>query len=453
MIGAMDYRANTIRNGRTAGPKWTAVRCHLCAAILLLSFLLPSFLGTATPAAAQESQVLRELQRLSKDLRDLQQYIYKGTAGSRRGTVTTAVSGLDSEVASRMLLQIQGLDAQLRQLTGKLEEFEYSIGALASRLDRLVGDVDLRLQTLESSMQMVLAQPPAAAPQATLPRVFTLPSAQPVQQVPLQQSQIQAGIVQGAGAGTTGLISSSAGAGQFGSVQGTTIISSTGATDTAAGQQASPAGQTSGLLPGQQRLGTVSGSQLAASQSGASTQAQGGASQTIAPIQGRSGPVPKAGQVRPLTLNQASVPPVPKVIQQASMPSVLPPGTPKQQYDYAFSLLQKRDFETAERALRAFLQQHPEDAHAGNAYYWLGETYYVRKQYTDAAIIFSDGYERFPEGSKAPDNLLKLGKSLAAVGEIAAACKTYSELLRQFPNANTRILANAKGEFGRAGCN
>jgi TolA-binding protein len=83
----------------------------------------------------------------------------------------------------------------------------------------------------------------------------------------------------------------------------------------------------------------------------------------------------------------------------------------------------------------------------------LGETYYVRKQYTDAAIIFSDGYERFPEGSKAPDNLLKLGKSLAAVGEIAAACKTYSELLRQFPNANTRILANAKGEFGRAGCN
>jgi tol-pal system protein YbgF len=351
-----------------------------------------------------------------------------------------------------MLLQIQGLDSQLRQLTGKLEEFEYSIGALASRLDRLVGDVDLRLQTLESSMQMVLAQPPAAAPQASQPRVFTLPPTQPVQQVPLQQSQIQAGIDQSVGTGATGSSSPSTGAVQLGSVQGTTIISSSGATATTTGQQAAPVGQTGSLLPGQMSLGTVSGSQLAATQTGAGTQAQGNASQASVPVQGWTGPVPKAGQVRPLSLNQAAPPPTPRVNQQASTPSILPPGTPKQRYDYAFSLLQKRDFETAERALRAFLQQHPEDAHAGNAYYWLGETYYVRKYHEDAAKIFADGYERFPEGSKAPDNLLKLGMSLTAIDRVELACKTFSELLRKFPNANTRILENAKGEFGRAGC-
>ena len=453
MIGAMNYRADITSDEQTAGLKWLAVRCHLRAAFLLLGVLLPFVMGIATPAAAQENQVLRELQRLSKDLRDLQQYIYKGTASSGGSASSATASRLQSDVSSRMLLQIQGLDSQLRQLTGKLEELEYSIDALASRLDRLVGDVDLRLQSLESSMQMVLAQPQAAAPQAAQPRVFALPPPQPVQQVPLQQSQTQLGVGQSTGTAVVGLSSPSAGAVQFGSVQGTTIISSTGATAAVSDQQAAPAGQTSRLLLGQKRLGTVTGSQITAVQSGATAQLQGSKSQTLAPVQGQSGLVPKAGQVRPLSLGQAAPPSTtPKVIQQASTPAILPPGTPKQRYDYAFSLLQKRDFETAERALRAFLQQHPEDARAGNAYYWLGETYYVRKRYTDAAIIFSDGYERFPEGSKAPDNLLKLGKSLAAVGETAAACKTYSELLGQFPNANTRILENAKGEFGRTGC-
>lgn len=455
MIGAMDNRTDIPCSDRTADLKWLAVRYHLRAAFILLGiFLLPTA-GIVTLAEAQESQVLRELQRLGKDLRDLQQYIYRGTAGAGTRTVTAKASGRDAEISSRTLLQIQGIDRQLRQLTGKLEELEYSIGALASRLDRLVGDVDLRLQTLESSMQMVLARPPAAAPQGSQPRVFALPPTQPVQQVPLQQSQVPAQAQAGGvlGTGTTGLFTPSVGSVQIGTTQATTIISSAGATGAVNQQQVVPAGQASGLLPGQKSLGTVTGSQFAATQTDTGVLGQGSGTLTLAPVQRRSRLVPKAGQVRPLSLEQAVQPATkPKVIQQASAPAILPPGTPKQRYDYAFSLLQKRDFDTAERAFRAFIEQHPQDTYVGNAYYWLGETLYVRKQHAAAAQIFSDGYTRFPNGPKAPDNLLKLGKSLVAVGETAAACKTFSVLLEKFPNANTRILENAKGEFGRASC-
>ena len=465
IIEAMKHRANTYLREQTVSQKWPAVCCCLRVAILVFGIGFPLASIFIAPAVAQESQILRELQRLSKDLRDLQQYIYKDLNRSTAvtGSATSLSAGAaqvpDSDVASRMLIQIQRVDGQLRQLTGKLEELEYSIGAMASRLDRLVGDVDLRLQSLETSMQVgsitqqsVVSQ----GSQAAQPTVFASPPPQPVLQVPLQQSQLQTGLSSSNGA---------AGTAQFGSAQETTIITSAGATaggtrqqtlpivqGLAPVQQAAPAGQVSGLLPGQRPLGRVTGSQLASGQPASGVQ-------PLSTAQRRSNLVLKAGQVRPLSLTQSSEltparTPTPTVVasQQVAPPSILPAGTPKQKYDYAFSLLQKRDFDSAEQALRAFLQQHPEDARAGNAYYWLGETYYVRKQYTDAAIIFSDGYSRFPEGTKAPDNLLKLGKSLAAVGEKAAACKTFSELLGQFPNANTRILANAKGELHRVGC-
>ena len=461
IIEAMKHRANANSREQTASQKWLAVYYCLRVAVFVFGIGLPVASFLITPVVAQENQVLRELQRLSKDLRDLQQYIYKdlnkSTAVTESDTSLSAGAAQvpDSDVASRMLIQVQRVDGQLRQLTGKLEELEYSIGAMASRLDRLVGDVDLRLQSLETSMQVgLIPQQPIVSQglQGTQPTVFATPPPQPVLQVPFQQQQTQTSLSSSGG---------TAGAKQFGSAQETTIISSAGATasgtigqDLAPVQQAVPAGQVSGLLPGQRPLGTVTGSQLASGQSATGVQPS-------STVQRQSSLVPKAGQVRPLSLAKESEltparapTPAPTVVakQQVASPSILPVGTPKQKYDHAFSLLQKRDFDSAEQALRAFLQQHPEDEHAGNAYYWLGETYYVRKQYTDAAIIFSDGYSRFPEGTKAPDNLLKLGKSLAEVGEKVAACKTFTELLGQFPNANTRILANAKGELDRVGC-
>lgn len=51
-----------------------------------------------------------------------------------------------------------------------------------------------------------------------------------------------------------------------------------------------------------------------------------------------------------------------------------------------------------------FLRQFPNDGLAGNAQYWLGETYYVRQDYQNAAIAFGEGFQRYPKSAKAPDN-------------------------------------------------
>ena len=132
--------------------------------------------------------------------------------------------------------------------------------------------------------------------------------------------------------------------------------------------------------------------------------------------------------------------------------AALPAGSEMDQYNYAFSLLRKADYDGAESAFNQFIAAHPDSALSGNAYYWLGETYYVRNSYNDAAIAFLKGYQRFPNGDKAPDNLLKLGMTLTRLGKKAEACATFAELKSKFPDAPQTVRDKAAQESSGAGC-
>lgn len=138
--------------------------------------------------------------------------------------------------------------------------------------------------------------------------------------------------------------------------------------------------------------------------------------------------------------------------ETASIGATLPPGSEMDQYNYAFSLLRQADYDAAEAAFQEFLTMHPNGDLSGNAYYWLGETFYVRNNFQQAAINFLKGYQQFPESSKAPDNLLKLGVTLSRLGKTAEACATFAELSRKFPNAPQNMRDKAAQESAAAGC-
>lgn len=138
---------------------------------------------------------------------------------------------------------------------------------------------------------------------------------------------------------------------------------------------------------------------------------------------------------------------------KAAAPTVtLPNGTPQVKYDFAIDLLKRGQFDQARDAFKQFLSEHPKDALAGNAQYWLGETYYVQAQYKDAADAFLKGYTTYSKSSKAPDSLLKLGMTLSALGQKDAACATFGELGRRFPQASPAVVARNKLERQKAGC-
>ena len=102
--------------------------------------------------------------------------------------------------------------------------------------------------------------------------------------------------------------------------------------------------------------------------------------------------------------------------------------------------------------LRALLGTHPNDALASNAQYWLGETYYVRRDFAAAAKAFAEGYKKYKDGAKAADTLLKLAMSLANSEKREAACFTLAELDKVFPDAQRHIKDEAVRQRQRNGC-
>ena len=122
-------------------------------------------------------------------------------------------------------------------------------------------------------------------------------------------------------------------------------------------------------------------------------------------------------------------------VQPASPKRVLPAGTIKEQYTFAINLLRQTNYEQAEVALKEFLIAHRDDDLASNARYWLGETYYVRRSYQDAAQVFFESFSKDTKGPKAADSLLKLGMSLAGLDKNEEACATFSKVLEDFPKA------------------
>lgn len=136
----------------------------------------------------------------------------------------------------------------------------------------------------------------------------------------------------------------------------------------------------------------------------------------------------------------------------ASLPTKTP-QTPREQYAQAFSLMEKRNYSDAGAAFADFLKRYPDDPLADNARYWLGETYYARGDYAQAAEYFLDGYDKNRTGPKAPESLLKLGLSLSGLDKKKEACASFRELNRAFPNASTTIKDRASEESKRLGCN
>ncbi|MBE0532056.1 MAG: tol-pal system protein YbgF [Rhodospirillales bacterium] len=136
----------------------------------------------------------------------------------------------------------------------------------------------------------------------------------------------------------------------------------------------------------------------------------------------------------------------------AARVGALPAGSPKEQYDHAFGLLRQARYDEAESALRAFLDAHPKDPLAGNANYWLGESFYVRADYVRAAEVFLEGYQREPKGTKAADTLLKLGMSLSNLDKKREACAAFDKLTKEFPSAPSTIQQVVSRERQKNAC-
>lgn len=90
-------------------------------------------------------------------------------------------------------------------------------------------------------------------------------------------------------------------------------------------------------------------------------------------------------------------------------------GTPTEEeqtaYDRAFLALREQRYADAAEGFHRFLNEYPNSTYAPNAQYWLGEAYYVTRDFATALDIFQELLDKYPDSSKAGDALLKVGYS------------------------------------------
>jgi tol-pal system protein YbgF len=132
--------------------------------------------------------------------------------------------------------------------------------------------------------------------------------------------------------------------------------------------------------------------------------------------------------------------------------SLLPNKPTQEQYEFAVSFMKIGDYETAEFALREFIDKNKDHDLAGSAQYWYGETFRIRQLYSDAATAYLDGYQNYPKSKKAPDNLLKLGITMVELGEKDQGCKMISGLKKEYPKASKSVLQKAQYEQKKFKC-
>lgn len=151
-----------------------------------------------------------------------------------------------------------------------------------------------------------------------------------------------------------------------------------------------------------------------------------------------------------------ALPPPPPRNPSATGPALasVPPSaaTPKEEYDLAFGYVLRKDYALAEDGFRNFLRKYPSDRLAPDAHYWLGEAMFQRQRYRDAAESFLTVSTKYETAGKAPDSLLRLGQSLAALGEREAGCAALAEIGRKYPRASVGVKQGVEREQKRVRC-
>jgi tol-pal system protein YbgF len=115
-------------------------------------------------------------------------------------------------------------------------------------------------------------------------------------------------------------------------------------------------------------------------------------------------------------------------------------------YSHAFKLLNDKKYSEASASFDNFVKKYPSDPLTANAFYWLGESYYARADFTRSAESFRKGFEANPDGQKAPDNLFKLAKSLGQVKRTNESCIVLTQVTKKYAEAAPRIAKRAEEE-------
>jgi len=124
--------------------------------------------------------------------------------------------------------------------------------------------------------------------------------------------------------------------------------------------------------------------------------------------------------------------------------------SPEEEYQLAFDLLRSQQFDEAKLALKKFINNNSSSKLSGSAHYWLGEIYLLNKEYREAALVFAEGYQKYPNSVKSPDILYKLAESLLKINKKQDACSTFKKFTTE--HSKHKLIQKSQAKIIELGC-
>ncbi|WP_284759364.1 tol-pal system protein YbgF [Agrobacterium sp. fls2-241-TYG-188a] len=285
--------------------------------------------------------------------------------------------------------RVQQLEEQIRQLNGRIEEMSFQLLQMQETIRKAQEDNEFRFQELEGGK--------AAAPAAPKKKAEAdIPSATGAEDdvATIIETPSQGGASMGGGA---------AGAGQMATAP------------------------RSNAAPGETTLGSIE-------------------------LDSRGLPV--GGSLNPNVNNSAGSLPGVETGRTSSPDPVNTAALTSENdiYQAAYGHVLSGDYKAAEKGFEQYIQGYPKGSKAADANFWLGEAQYSQGKFTDAAKTFLNAHQSYSKSPKAPEMLLKLGMSLAALDNKETACATLREVPKRYPSASKTVLGKVTSEQKRLSC-
>ena len=113
-------------------------------------------------------------------------------------------------------------------------------------------------------------------------------------------------------------------------------------------------------------------------------------------------------------------------------------------FDAALSELREGRYPEAVAGFQRFLGAYPAGRLAGDAQYWLGESFYVSRNYNAAKEAFISLGLHYSQSARLPDALLKLGYIYGEQGDTDRAREVLQKLVQVYPTTQAASLAERR---------
>jgi tol-pal system protein YbgF len=115
----------------------------------------------------------------------------------------------------------------------------------------------------------------------------------------------------------------------------------------------------------------------------------------------------------------------------------------EQDYNAALATFRAHEYGQAVLDFLDFIAKHPQHRLVANAQYWIGEAYYVQRDYRQALVEFQKVLDVAPSSPKVPDALLKMGLCHRNLHDLNHARQTWDRVEKDYPRSDAAAKARA----------